>query len=39
VYVGGAPEETILAYRQANGIDGYPSLAEKLGAGAGLHGL
>ena len=39
VYVGGAPEETVLACRQANRIDGYPSLAEKLGAGAGLHGL
>jgi len=31
VYVGGSPEGTVLAYRQANGIGDYPSLPEKLG--------
>ncbi len=31
VHVGQSPEQTILAYRQENGIAGYPSLADKLG--------
>jgi hypothetical protein len=32
VRVGGSVETSVLAYRQDNGIDRYPSLAEKLGA-------
>jgi len=30
--VGGSVEDTILAYRRDNGVDRYPSLADKLGA-------
>ena len=30
--VGGSVEQSIVAYRRENGIDGYPSLADKLGA-------
>ncbi len=30
--IGQSPEQTILAYRQENGIAGYPTLAQKLGA-------
>ncbi|MBN1139363.1 MAG: hypothetical protein JXM73_22490 [Anaerolineae bacterium] len=31
LHIGQSPQETMLTYRQENGIDGYPSLADKLG--------